>query len=99
MSAPEPCQGRFEAGAGQRMANPLPFFDAGFSATLVRITEAKTEKQSLVYQAGKNQNPGGAPPDGALLFYWPKRVISKGPDAALGMSCSRFSGIEGLCCR
>jgi hypothetical protein len=25
------------------------------------------------------QNPGVAPPDGALLFYWPKRVSRKGP--------------------
>ena len=27
----------------------------------------------------QNQNPGVAPPDCALLFYWPKRVSRKGP--------------------
>jgi hypothetical protein len=26
----------------------------------------------------KNHNPGVAPPDGAILFYWPKRVCRKG---------------------
>jgi hypothetical protein len=33
----------------------------------------------------KNQNPGVAPPDGAILFYWPKRVCRKGP--ALRWAC------------
>src|SRR5210317_2665645 len=32
-----------------------------------------------------NQNPGVAPPDGALLFCWPKRVSRKGP--ALRWAC------------
>ena len=27
----------------------------------------------------KKQNPGVASPDGALLFYWPKRVSRKRP--------------------
>ena len=31
------------------------------------------------------QNPGVAPPDCALLFCWPKRVIRKGP--ALRWAC------------
>jgi hypothetical protein len=27
----------------------------------------------------QTQNPGVASPDGAILFYWPKRVCRKGP--------------------
>ena len=38
----------------------------------------------------KNQNPGVAPPDGALLFCWPKRVSRKGP--ALRWACLARQG-------
>ena len=37
-----------------------------------------------------NQNPGVAPPDGALLFCWPKRVSRKGP--ALRWACLAHQG-------
>ena len=40
-------------------------------------------------QPGK-QNPGVAPPDCALLFYWPKRVCRKGP--ALRWACLARQG-------
>jgi len=33
----------------------------------------------------QKKNPGVAPPDCALLFYWPKRVSRKGP--ALRWAC------------
>jgi len=36
------------------------------------------------------QNPGVAPPDGALLFCWPKRVSRKGP--ALRWACLARQG-------
>jgi hypothetical protein len=38
----------------------------------------------------QNQNPGVAPPDGAKLFYWPKRVCRKGP--ALRWACLAREG-------
>jgi hypothetical protein len=38
----------------------------------------------------KIQNPGVAPPDGAILFYWPKRVSRKGP--ALRWACLARNG-------
>ena len=37
-----------------------------------------------------NPNPGVAPPDCALLFYWPKRVSRKGP--ALRWACLARQG-------
>jgi len=48
----------------------------------------------------KNQNPGVAPPDGAILFYWPKRVCRKGP--ALRWACLARQGgslNSGFSCR
>ena len=38
----------------------------------------------------QNQNPGVAPPDCALLFYWPKRVSRKRP--ALRWACLAREG-------
>ena len=39
----------------------------------------------VLWNSKPNPNPGDAPPDGAILFYWPKRVCRKGP--ALRWAC------------
>ena len=45
-----------------------------------------------------NPEPGVAPPDGALLFYWPKRVSRKGPRCAGHRRTHNFRDFYWLLC-
>jgi hypothetical protein len=39
-------------------------------------------------------NPGVSPPDGDILFYWPKRGCRKGPATGVEHACSISGGIN-----
>jgi hypothetical protein len=47
----------------------------------------------------KPVNPGVSPPDGDILFYWPKRGCRKGPATGVEHACSTSSFIKSRQCR